>query len=283
MTRIRKGKLIPREDGKRIEEFVGVANTGTSAVSVARMLAPPGWREPPQTPEFDEVVMVLKGTLTLVQGRRTTRIEANEIGFVPKGSRVVYRNDGGSACDYYSVCVPAFRPELAHMEPVKPARAPSHVAVQSNHPKGRRLERRVLADAKRFLAAMEIDGAELSVALVGDAEIRKLNRQWRRKDKATDVLSFPAGDMPPGTPGPKPLGDVIISLDTAVRVAKEDGRKMEDELTRYLAHGILHLLGYDHERSAAEARRMAALEEKLLGGEGLIPAARSPQRPKGKR
>jgi probable rRNA maturation factor len=278
VTRIRKGKLIPREDGKRIEEFVGVANTGTSSVSVARMLAPPGWREPPQMPEFDEVVMVLKGTLTLVQGRRATRIEANEIGFVPKGTRVVYRNDGGGACDYYSVCVPAFRSELAHMEPAKVEKAPSEVAVQSSHPKGRRLERRVLSDAKRFLAAMEIDGAELSVALVGDLEIRKLNRQWRRKDKATDVLSFPAGEMPPGTPGPKPLGDVIISLDTAVRVAKEEGRKMEEEVSRYLAHGILHLLGYDHERSAAEARKMATLEEKLLGGEGLIPGPKTPKR-----
>ena len=220
--------------------------------------------------------MVLKGTLTLVQGRRITRIEANEVGFVPRGSRVVYRNDGKGACDYFSVCVPAFRPELAHMEPAK--QAPSQVAISSNHPKGRRLERQVRADGKRFLAAMEVADAELSVALVGDEEIRELNRQWRRKDKATDVLSFPAGEMPPGVPGPRPLGDVIISLDTAARVAKEEGRRMEDEVSRYLAHGILHLLGYDHERSAAEARKMAALEEKLLGGEGLIPAAAAPRR-----
>ena len=63
--RLRKGKIIPRDDGKRIEEFVGNATTQTRSVSVARMNAPPGWKEPAQTPEFDEVVMVLSGELTL--------------------------------------------------------------------------------------------------------------------------------------------------------------------------------------------------------------------------
>jgi probable rRNA maturation factor len=271
VRRIRKGKLIPREDGKRIEEFVGVANTGTRSVSVARILAPPGWRGPPQTPGFDEVVMVQRGTLTLAQGRRKERIEEGEVGFVPKGTTVVYRNDGAGACDYYSVCVPAFRPGLAHREEAPAAKEPSRVLVQSSHRMGKKLERRVLADARRFLTALDVHGAELSVALMGDAAIRRLNKTWRQKDKATDVLSFPAGELPRGVPGPRPLGDVIISLDTAARVAKEDGRPIEDEVSRYLAHGILHLLGYDHERSAREARKMAALEEKLLGGEGLIP------------
>jgi probable rRNA maturation factor len=269
--RIRKGKLIPREDGKRIEEFVGVANTGNRSVSVARMLAPPGWREPLQTPEFDEVVMVLRGTLTLARGRRKERIGAGEVGFVPKGTTVVYRNDGDGACDYFSVCVPAFRPELAHMEAAPEVKAPSDVMVKASHRKGKKLERRVLADARRFLEALEVRGAELSVALVGDAAIRRLNKTWRGKDKATDVLSFPAGELPRGVPGPRPLGDVIISLDTAARVAEEEGRAIGDEVSRYLAHGILHLLGYDHERSAREAKKMAALEEKLLGGQGLIP------------
>jgi len=60
-------------------------------------------------------------------------------------------------------------------------------------------------------------------------------------------------------------------VETAARVAKADGRTVEAELSRYLAHGILHLLGYDHERGPKEARKMAALEERLLGGAGLIP------------
>ncbi|HLM44190.1 MAG TPA: rRNA maturation factor, partial [Myxococcaceae bacterium] len=61
--KLRKGKIIPRDDGKRIEEFVGAATTGTESMSVARMLAPPGWSEPAQTPEFDEVTLVLDGAV----------------------------------------------------------------------------------------------------------------------------------------------------------------------------------------------------------------------------
>lgn len=271
--RIRKGKRIPRDDGKRIEEFVGQANTGTSSVSVARMFAPPGWKEPPQTPEFDEVVIVLKGTLTLVLGGRPQRISEGEVGFVPRGTRVVYRNDEGGACDYYSVCVPAFRPELAHMEP--PVRARSvgpRVMVDAAHPKGRPLQKAVAQEAIRFLSELGQDDVELSVSLVSDAAIRKLNRTWRKKDKATDVLSFPAGDLPRGTPGPKPLGDVVISVDTAQKVSRAEQRPMNAEVSRYLAHGILHLLGYDHERGPKDARKMAALEERLLGTSGLIPS-----------
>ena len=114
--KLRKGKIVPREDGKRIEEFVGVETTGTESVSVARMLAPPGWSEPAHTPEFDEVVIVLKGELTLVVERKRQVIGEGEMGLVPRGQRVVYRNDGQGACDYYSVCAPAFRVELAHIE-----------------------------------------------------------------------------------------------------------------------------------------------------------------------
>lgn len=270
--KLRKGKLIPRADGKRIEEFVGVANTGTRSVSVARMWAPPGWREPAQTPEFDEVVMVLEGTLTLVVGssKKRERIGPGEVGFVPRGERVVYRNDGATGCGYFSVCAPAFRPELAHMEPAAPV--PSRVLVDATHRLGTKLRKQVATDATRYLAELKVQGAELSVSLVSDKEIQSLNRQWRRKDKPTDVLSFPAGELPPGVPGPRPLGDVVISMDTAQRVAREDGRKVEAEVARYLAHGILHLLGYDHERGPSDAKKMARLEEKLLGARGLIPS-----------
>lgn len=266
--RLRKGKLIPRDDGKRIEEFVGAASTGTTSASVARMLAPPGWSEPAQTPEFDEVVMVLRGELTLVVDGKRERIREGEVGLVPRGKRVVYRNDGQGACDYWSVCAPAFRPELAHMEP-PPPKVANHVTLQVAHSAGKEMAKPLTALARTFLERMELKDCELSISLVGDRAIRRLNRTWRKKDKATDVLSFPAGELPKGTPGPRQLGDVVISLDTAKRQAKEYQRTLEQEVARYLAHGLLHLLGYDHE-TARDARKMAAQEEKLLGASGMV-------------
>ncbi len=120
---------------------------------------------------------------------------------------------------------------------------------------------------KAFIKRLKLEDCELSVTLVGDAEIRKLNRTWRKKDKATDVLSFPAGDWP--GPGPRPLGDVVISLATTRRAAKDYGHTVEQELTRYLAHGLLHLLGHDHLKKG-EAARMQRAEAALLGGPGML-------------
>ena len=103
---------------------------------------------------------------------------------------------------------------------------------------------------------------ELSVALVSDREIRGLNRRWRGKDQPTDVLSFPLNDS-------GALGDVVISLETARRQAREGGWPLAAELRRLLAHGILHCRGYDHE-NARQARKMAAAERRLLGKEGMV-------------
>jgi probable rRNA maturation factor len=276
-VKLRKGKLIPRDDGKRIEEFVGAATTGTDGMSVARMLAPPGWREPAQTPEFDEVVIVLKGQLTLVVEGKRQRIEEGEMGLVARGRRVIYRNDGQGACDYYSVCAPAFRVELAHIEhEQEPAPQENRVTVQVAHPQGKRFTKQVTELAESFLQKLELTGCELSISLVGDHAIRRLNRTWRKKDKATDVLSFPAGEAPKGTPGPRQLGDVVISLDTAKLQAKEYERTLESEVARYLAHGLLHLLGHDHERPK-DAQKMARAEERLLGASGMVGDAVAPR------
>jgi probable rRNA maturation factor len=96
---------------------------------------------------------------------------------------------------------------------------------------------------------------------VGDREIRKLNAKYRAKDYATDVLSFTAEDH---APGPIPLlGDVVISIDKARAQAKERGRTMQEEMTTLMIHGIVHLLGYDHEKSARDARVMQRLERKI--------------------
>ncbi len=121
--------------------------------------------------------------------------------------------------------------------------------------------------ATAFLKKLKLSRCELSVALVGDAEIRALNKHWRKKDKATDVLSFPAGDWP--GPGPKPLGDVIISLATTRRAAREYGHTVEEELSRYLAHGLLHLLGHDH-HGREDAAKMKRAEGRLLGRPGML-------------
>lgn len=125
--------------------------------------------------------------------------------------------------------------------------------------------------AYRYLRKLGLEGCELSIALVGDREIRRLNRHWRKKDQATDVLSFPAGEAPRSPGARRPLGDVAISIDTAQRVARQLRRAVNDELACYLAHGLLHLLGHDH-HGRAERERMKAKERLLLGRVGLIDA-----------
>jgi probable rRNA maturation factor len=104
----------------------------------------------------------------------------------------------------------------------------------------------------------------VTVAIVTDARIRALNRRYRRKFRATDVLSFPGGD-------PYHLGDIVIAAGVARRQAREAGHSLQTELRVLALHGLLHLLGYDHERDAG---RMARVEARLRvrGGlpEGLI-------------
>lgn len=120
---------------------------------------------------------------------------------------------------------------------------------------------RLVKLAGRFFRTLKLKNVELSLSLVRDDEMRELNALWRRKNKTTDVLSFPGGDMP--GPGRRSLGDVVISVDTARLAAKDFDSSLEDELDLYLAHGLLHLLGHDHHSKPA-ARKMEALERKLL-------------------
>jgi rRNA maturation RNase YbeY len=155
----------------------------------------------------------------------------------------------------------------------------------------------VVKDAARLLELIGLEAFELSIMLVDDEAIRALNREHRGKDTATDVLSFPqleesqlAQLLPPGTPvqhrcasrpddrrvgtraglsaridnrPPIPLGDIVISLETADRQARALGVSRVSRIRTLLIHGLLHLLGYDHERSRADARRQFACERKL--------------------
>ena len=112
------------------------------------------------------------------------------------------------------------------------------------------------------MTGLEKGDAEVSVALVGDQEMRPLNAKYRKKNRTTDVLSFPADPSMPLRSAL--LGDVIISVEQARRQAKERKSSLKMEMVTLLIHGILHLLGYDHERSPRQAKIMASLEQKLL-------------------
>jgi probable rRNA maturation factor len=144
-----------------------------------------------------------------------------------------------------------------------------NIELRSEHPSGPALARSVRARARALLAALGRPEASLSILLTGDRQIRTLNRRWRRIDRATDVLSFPAHEPAGSAPD---LGDLAISLDTARRRAARAGRSVGDEVVRYLVHGLLHLVGHDHERGA-EARAMARLEDELLGRAGMVADA----------
>jgi len=110
--------------------------------------------------------------------------------------------------------------------------------------------------------------AELSIVFTDDATIRELNGRWREKDKATNVLSFPAFPVTPGMlPGPM-LGDLVLARETIEIEAGDLRISLEAHLTHLLVHGFLHLLGYDH-LVEAEAEAMEALETRILATLGL--------------
>lgn len=105
--------------------------------------------------------------------------------------------------------------------------------------------------------------SELSIVFTDDASIAVLNAQWRNKDKATNVLSFPAFAVKAGAkPGPM-LGDIVIARETVMREAQEEGKPFEHHLNHMIIHGFLHLLGYDHE-DEAEAEIMEQWERDIL-------------------
>lgn len=114
--------------------------------------------------------------------------------------------------------------------------------------------------AEKILNILGVKNAELSILITGDEEIRELNRTYRGKDRPTDVLSFPDGDV---VEGRLILGDIVISLETAQRQAKELGHSLEEEVERLLTHGVIHLLGYDHELGGEKELKFRSLEERV--------------------
>lgn len=107
---------IPVPGGKIIDEYVGRAASATAAVSVARMSAPAGWAEPAQTPEFDEVTLVLAGAVVVEHEGGELTVPAGQAVLTRAGERVRYRV-GDEGAEYVAVCLPAFGPALAHRDP----------------------------------------------------------------------------------------------------------------------------------------------------------------------
>lgn len=146
-----------------------------------------------------------------------------------------------------------------------------HVRRKSGARPDRRALRAVCAAA---LAGEGVTGpVVLTVTLVDDEEIREINRQHRQIDRPTDVLSFPLIDgtdafaLPPGVP--RELGDVVVSYPRAVAQAEEYGHSVERELAYLVIHGVLHILGHDHEIPSEQAV-MRAREEAALAAVGLV-------------
>ncbi|MCK6503600.1 rRNA maturation RNase YbeY [Myxococcota bacterium] len=138
----------------------------------------------------------------------------------------------------------------------------------------------VQAAAEAALAALGLRAVELSVLLCDDEVIAPLNQDWRGVEGPTDVLSFAMDEgeelvLPPGIP--RPLGDLVISVQTAARQAAGLGHPLELELRVLVVHGLLHLLGHDHETGDEDAAAMRAEEARLLsllgGGQGLVARA----------
>lgn len=111
-TRIEAAGNMP----KIIEEFVGRVNSGTAAVSIARMTSPSGWVEPGQTPEFDEYTVVLKGSLRVTTRQGERDVNAGEAIITPAGEWVRYSSPHPEGAEYIAVCLPAFSPDTVHRD-----------------------------------------------------------------------------------------------------------------------------------------------------------------------
>ena len=121
--------------------------------------------------------------------------------------------------------------------------------------------------SQRILGLCDVSGHQLNIVLTTDAAIADLNSRYRHHDKATNVLSFPFdenNEFPAQLAELKELGDVIISYDRAIAEAGEYGCGVQDRMDWLIAHGVLHLLGYDHEKSEKDADIMDRKERELL-------------------
>ncbi|MDP9151605.1 MAG: rRNA maturation RNase YbeY [Myxococcota bacterium] len=139
----------------------------------------------------------------------------------------------------------------------------------------------VLQRARAMLDTLGLSKSELSILLTGDEQMRILNRLYRKKDRPTDVLAFSQREGELAARAGRLLGDVVISIPTARRQADARGQELRSEVAMLLAHGLLHLLGWDHV-TAAEDRRMRKETARLCLAAAKRSLARAPARPEAK-
>ena len=132
--------------------------------------------------------------------------------------------------------------------------------------------------ARQLLELLDLQDRELSILLTDSIEMQELNRSFRGKDRPTDVLSFAQAEGAP-VPGSTLLGDLVLCLPVAARQAKERGHPTTHELDVLLVHGLLHLLGHDHERVPPRKRAAMFAEQARLVSLLAVPAKRSRKRP----
>ena len=108
--------VVPTDDGKTIKEHFGLASDGNSQISIAHMIAPPGWSEPFQTPEFDEYTFIIKGKKQFIIEDETLVLEAGQSIKVNKHTRLQYSNTFTEPCEYIAICLPAFSIDSVHRE-----------------------------------------------------------------------------------------------------------------------------------------------------------------------
>lgn len=109
--------VVPTTDGKLIEEHFGLATGGNGQLSIAHMIAPPGWSEPPQTPGFEEYTLVSSGRKKVEACGHEYILEAGQSIRIPAGTKVRYSNPFAEPCEYWSICLPAFSPGTVHRDP----------------------------------------------------------------------------------------------------------------------------------------------------------------------
>lgn len=130
----------------------------------------------------------------------------------------------------------------------------------------------VEACVRRAAEAAMLNGeappSEISVVLSDDEHMRELNKHHRNMDKPTNVLSFPPARMKPPAGSPRFLGDIVLALETVEREAREEAKPLENHISHLVVHGVLHLLGYDHE-DEEEAEMMENREREILEGLGI--------------
>ncbi len=126
----------------------------------------------------------------------------------------------------------------------------------------------ILSESIKYGSLKFAKDAELSLVLASDKTLQSLNKQWRGKDKPTNVLSFPSEEIAIGETAGTILGDIIVSLETTKREAALENKEFNDHLSHLVIHGFLHLFGYDHETDE-EAFQMESLEIKILDELGI--------------